>query len=266
MIFPPRFVTIFIRNYRDNGEGDSLMIDIHCHILPGVDDGSQSLEMSVEMARAYVADGTSTIIATSHFCRAHRVDRRTVHQKLSALEEELRREGVTGLTLLPGNEVRLENARFFYEAAEREDFCYLGDRKDFLLLEQAWEGYCPETLDIIKDLRAQGTTPILAHPERQLFFRADMELLERQLELGAWTQVNVGSLLGETGPDAQAYAFNLLDRGLVHTIATDAHNLKRRPNLSLGFQAIEKRAGAAAAQAIRERMATIIDAGQSAAM
>ncbi|HZG77958.1 MAG TPA: CpsB/CapC family capsule biosynthesis tyrosine phosphatase [Paenibacillus sp.] len=232
------------------------MIDIHCHILPGVDDGAQTLEMSVAMARAFEADGVRTVVATSHFCYVHRVDRAVVHRKLEDVREELDRQGVT-LTLLPGNEVRLESSKFFYEAAEADAFCYLGGDKRFLLVEQPWEGFNPDTHSIIKDLLAQGTRPILAHPERQLFFRASFDLLERQLALGCWTQVNVGSLLGENGPDAQAFAFDLVDRGLAHTIATDAHNLKRRPNLSLGFQAIEARAGAAAAEAIRARMATI---------
>jgi protein-tyrosine phosphatase len=187
------------------------------------------------------------------------VERDIVHAKLTELRAELERQRVP-ITVLPGNEVRLESARFFYDAMEAGKFCYLADDPRFLLLEQAWEGFCPDTLDIVKTLTERGTKVIIAHPERHLFFRAKPQLLEAQLALGAWTQVSVGSLLGENGPDAQAFAFDLLDRGLVHTLATDAHNMTRKPILSLGFQAVAERAGVAAAQAIRERLESILPA------
>lgn len=98
----------------------------------------------------------------------------------------------------------------------------------------------------------------MAHPERHPFFRGAPDLLDRLVRTGAvWTQVSVGSLFGEYGPEAQAFAYYLVDRGLAHTLASDAHNLKRKPVMSTGFQAVAARAGAAAADAIRERMSAI---------
>lgn len=232
------------------------MIDIHCHILPGVDDGAKDLEMSLAMARASVEDGVRTMICTSHFTYSWKVDKPLVERKLAELRAALDDRGIP-LRLLPGNEVRLESIAFVEDAMRSGSFCYLAGNPGFLLLEQAWEGYNPDTPTLVKRLASQGTRTILAHPERHLFFRSSPALLEELLAEDAWTQINVGSLIGENGPDAQAFAFALLDRGLVHTIGTDAHNLTRRPNLSLGFAAIEARIGSAAAQAIRDRMASI---------
>ncbi|MCI3927240.1 hypothetical protein MO973_44420 [Paenibacillus sp. TRM 82003] len=235
------------------------MIDIHCHILPGVDDGAKDMEMSLAMARAAVKDGVRTIVCTSHYTNGWRVDRALVASRLEQVRAALAQHDIP-LRLLPGNEVRLESLSFVLDGMRSGSFYYLADNPGFLLLEQAWEGFNPDTNRLVERLLHQGTRPILAHPERHMFFRMRPSLLEELLAMGAWSQVNVGSLLGENGPDAQAFAYDLLDRGLLHTIGTDAHNLTRRPNLSLGFAAIEARAGVATAQAIRERMTSIVPA------
>jgi protein-tyrosine phosphatase len=233
------------------------MIDIHCHILPGVDDGAKDMEMSLTMARAAYADGIRTMIATPHYNKSWRVDRDTVLRKVAELSSELARQGIP-ITVLPGNELRLESVEFVSDAMDSGQFCYLADDSKFVLLEQAWEGYNPGTPALIERFTERGVRVILAHPERHLFFRAKPELLDPLLARGAWTQINASSLIGETGPDAQAFAFHLVDRGLAHTLATDAHNLTRRPILSLGFQAVANRAGEAEAEAIRDRMRAIV--------
>lgn len=233
------------------------MIDIHCHILPGVDDGARTVDISVAMAREFVADGVRTVFTTSHFCHAHRVDRQTVLSKLAALQAELDRRSIP-LRLLPGNEVRLESTRFFYDNLEAEAFSFLGGIRSFLLLEQPWDAYNPDTPEIVADLASQGTRVIVAHPERQFFFQEQPGLVEKLVEAGAWTQLNAGSLNGEYGQFVQKVALELIDRGLVHTIGSDSHNVQgRKPNLSHGYQIIERHAGQEALEAIRSRMAEI---------
>jgi len=233
------------------------MIDIHCHILPGVDDGAKDMDMAVTMARVAAEDGIRTIVATPHYNFVWKVEQETVRAKASELQAELDRLGID-LRIRCGNELRLENRSFVQKTLAEERICFLGDNPAFVLMEEPWEGFQPETWDVLETMRGRGTTVILAHPERHLFFRAEPKLLDRMIDTGAvWTQVSVDSLLGNNGPDAQAFAYRLVDRGLAHTLATDAHNITRKPILALGFDAVAARAGAAAADAIRDRMATI---------
>jgi len=233
------------------------MIDIHNHILFGVDDGPADLELSATMARIAHEDGIRTIVATPHFNHTWRVEKETVERKVAELQAELDRLGVP-LSIVCGNEVRIEGAGFVLEALAKGRFCFLANNPAFVLMEEPWEGFHPDTWDVLETMRGRGTTIVLAHPERHPFFRNEPKLLERMIATGAvWTQVSVGSLLGENGPDAQAYAERLVDGGLAHTLATDAHNLRRQPVLSPGFDIVSARAGAKAAEAIRERMARI---------
>ncbi|WP_309118985.1 CpsB/CapC family capsule biosynthesis tyrosine phosphatase [Paenibacillus sp.] len=233
------------------------MIDIHCHILPGVDDGAKDMDMAVAMARIAAEDGIRTIVATPHLGNYWKVYADIVRPKAALLQAELDRLGID-LRIRCGNELVLESAAFVEETLRNERCCFLGDNPAFLLLEEPWAGFSPDTWDVLETLRARGTTAVLAHPERHAFFREEPSLLDRMIETGVvWTQVSVDSLIGNNGPDAKAFAARLVDRGQVHTLATDAHNVTRKPILALGFDAVAARAGAAAADAIRERMAAI---------
>jgi protein-tyrosine phosphatase len=234
------------------------MIDIHCHILPGVDDGALDMTMAVGMARLAWEDGIRTVVATPHFNHVFKVDSGTVRRKVAELRAELNRLDIP-LTILPGNELRLENSGFIYEAIEQDSFCYLADNKRFVLLEQSWEKYNPETPVVVERLRKQGTKVILPHPERHFFFRQHPQWLDELIGLGVWTQVSVDSLIGNNGAEVQKFALELADKGHAHTLATDAHNLKRKPNLSLGYKLVAERCGEQAAQLIRDRMELIIE-------
>jgi protein-tyrosine phosphatase len=233
------------------------MIDIHCHILPGVDDGAKDMDMAVAMARIAVEDGIRTIVATPHLGNYWKSYAGIVRSKAALLQAELDRLGID-LRIRCGNELVLEDAAFVEATLANEQCCFLGDNPAFLLVEEPWEGFRPDTWDILESLRARGVTAVLAHPERHVFFRERPQLLDRMIETGVvWTQVTVASLLGDNGPDAKAFAERLVDRGQVHTLATDAHSVTRRPVMAAGFDIVARLAGAAAADAIRERMARI---------
>jgi len=233
------------------------MIDIHCHILPGVDDGAKDMDMAVAMARIAVEDGIRTIVATPHLGNYWKSYPDIVRSKAALLQAELDRLSIP-LRIRCGNELVLEDAAFVEATLANEQCCFLGDNPAFLLVEEPWEGFRPDTWDILDSLRARGVTAVLAHPERHVFFRERPQLLDRMIETGVvWTQVSVASLLGDNGPDAKAFAERLVERGQVHTLATDAHSVTRRPVMAVGFDIVARLSGAAAADAIRERMATI---------
>ena len=112
-----------------------------------------------------------------------------------------------------------------------------------MLLEQRWTEYDVETPEIVAWLLARGITPIIPHPERHIFFRNQPELLTQLVEAGAWTQVSVDSLLGNNNQDALEFANRLIDANQVHTLATDAHNINRKPSLAIGYDYISRSCG-----------------------
>lgn len=233
------------------------MIDIHCHILPGIDDGAPDLRTSIEMARLAYADGIRHVIATPHFNNNYYIPHETVNRLVREVQQALDREGIP-VTVHSGSELRLESAEFVYRHGEAGNFCYLGGRPEFVLMEQSWTSYNPDTLAVVDWFGEQGTKVVLPHPERHMFFREQPKLLENLIAAGVWTQVSVDSLLGKNSPDAQKFAEWLIDRDYAHTLATDAHNLHRKPNLSLGFKIVRERAGEARAAELQLRAEQII--------
>jgi protein-tyrosine phosphatase len=233
------------------------MIDIHCHILHGVDDGAKDLEESVEMARISYVDGIRDIIVTPHFNDNYQVDAKTMMRKLELLQLELDRRGV-GIRLHPGNEVRLESKEQFEEDKRKCRFAYLGTPEKFLLLEQRWESYNRDTAVIMDQLLHDGITPIIPHPERHYFFREQPDILLSLIERGAWTQVSADSLVGNFGPEAATFGGWLCSTGNAHTVATDAHNVTRKPNLSEGMAIFTRLAGEEAKAELLARTERIV--------
>ncbi|MDF2725093.1 MAG: hypothetical protein K0Q59_4768 [Paenibacillus sp.] len=233
------------------------MIDIHCHILSGIDDGAKSVEESVEMARLAYEDGIRHIIATPHFTSTLLTYRDIVAVKMKQLQSLLNEQKI-GITLHPGHEVRLESASFIERHIEERSFFYLGAPENFILFEQRWSDYDPAVVDLVQLFVGKGIIPIIPHPERHDYFRKQPELLTQLVEAGAWTQVSVDSMLGKNNEAARDFAFQLFDQDIVHTIATDAHNTNRKPNLSEGYRLIAERYGQTRVQQISERIQRII--------
>lgn len=233
------------------------MIDIHCHILYGLDDGASSLEESIEMARQAVQDGVSHVFATPHFTVTHFTHQEVVRKKVNELQQAIDEQGIK-LTVHPGNEVRLESLDFLYEHIQHNSFHYLGENDKFILLEQRWSEYDPKITEAVNFFVIKGITPIIAHPERHPYIRQQPELLDQLIESGAWTQVSVDSMLGKNGEKAREFSMTLLDNDLIHTIASDAHNTVRKINLSVGYDIIQERAGHERVLQIKNRIKSII--------
>ncbi|GIP34761.1 tyrosine-protein phosphatase [Paenibacillus sp. J2TS4] len=233
------------------------MIDIHCHILDGVDDGASDLRESIAMAKVAHEDGVRHIVATPHFNTVYHVPKSITYHKVRQLQDALQEAGIP-LTVSCGHEVTLKDAEQFYKQTENNEYFHLNEEKTFLLLEQPWAGYMPDSLEVIDYLIANGVTPIIPHPERHVFFREEPKLLTGLIERGAWTQVSADSLAGRNNEDARRLALWLLENDLVHTLGSDAHNIRRKPNLGEGYQIIVEHAGEARQHEIIQRMALII--------
>jgi protein-tyrosine phosphatase len=230
------------------------VFDLHCHILPGVDDGAASLDEALAMARFCVLDGITHIAATPHCHRHLRLLRADILPHVARFNEELAKAGLP-LTVLPGSEIQVTDTAAYRRDFETGLYCHLGDNRAFTLLEFSWNGalYPPDAADLVTWLRGHGTTPVIAHPERHGFFRDDPSRLRTLADAGAWLQVTVDSLLGNHGPAPQSAGEVMLRDYPEAVLATDAHNVRRCSGLSAGYSWVSDRLGAARADDLRAR-------------
>lgn len=203
------------------------MIDLHCHILPGVDDGPRTLEEAVTMCRMAAADGCEAMVATPHQRRGEwwNADRRA----LAALAGELQNAVGPGFRVLLGGEVHVDSG-LLAEVEKLPDGGVqplAGSR--YLLIEFGSFGTAEDASHLIHELVVAGWRPIVAHPEFIPWLATDPALVARLVALGALTQVTAMSLTGDFGRRPQADSFSLLEAGLVHFVASDSHGAHRRP-------------------------------------
>jgi protein-tyrosine phosphatase len=212
------------------------MIDIHSHIVWDVDDGARTIEDSLAMLAAASESGTTEIVATPHADSQYSYD--------PALVEERIRE----LTARTGGTPKIHRGCEFHFSVDNVDHLlaeptkYTINGKRYLLME------CPNfhvgrhTDGVLRRLVDAGLTPIVAHPERNPAIREEIERLERWVDLGCLTQITALSLLGGFGGAAKSASMRLLDRGLVHIVASDAHDPAiRHPRLNEAYRVVQAR-------------------------
>ncbi|HEV3077231.1 MAG TPA: CpsB/CapC family capsule biosynthesis tyrosine phosphatase [Thermoanaerobaculia bacterium] len=226
------------------------MIDLHCHILPGIDDGPQSLEQAVEMCRLAAAAGCEALVATPHQRKSDwwNCDRAA----LAALRRRLQEAVGPAPRILAGGEIRVDPRLLAEMLALGEDDAHgplplAGSR--YLLLEFGSDAGLPEAADLVHELSVAGWRPVLAHPEFIHWMARDTAVVAHLVSLGALAQVTAMSLTGDFGRRAQADACRLVEMGLVHFVASDAHDVTRRPpGLRRAWDAIAARWGEEAAR------------------
>ena len=208
------------------------MIDLHAHILPGIDDGPRSLEEALEMARLAVADGITTMVATPHLFRRRSVEFHDlnppddIRQAVDRFNAKLAEEHID-LTVLPGCEIPLfpEIIKFIDE----NRIITINEGARYIFLEMPDSVIPPATEDIIFQLNSRGLTPIITHPERNLVFYQMPDKLRRFISLGCLAQITARSLTRGFGWGVSRFTKKLVREGLVHIMATDAHNVAKRP-------------------------------------
>lgn len=212
------------------------MIDLHCHVLPGLDDGPANLDFSLAMARAAVDAGTQLMVATPHIRADFDVHPEEIEPRVDMFNERLHNEGLP-LRILPGAEIG------WASAADLDDRVLsklsLGSGH-YVLLESPY-GRRPVDLEaIIAGLSERGHGVILAHPERCPLFQRDADRLARLVDTGVLCSITAGSMSGRFGAPVRRFTVEILRRGLVHDVASDAHDhVHRPPALTAGFKDIE---------------------------
>ena len=210
------------------------MIDIHSHILPGLDDGPQTLEEAREMARMAVEDGIRIMVAAPHLFPKRDLNLKEINNKetiidhITRFNQDLMQEGIA-LEIIPGCDVPLSIEAL--ELLQQGRVMTINDANRYILLELPGTAFPPGTEQICFDLKSRGITPIITHPERHLIIQEMPQKLKRLLELGCLAQVTASSLLGGYGRSIAKFTRQLLTKGYCQIIATDAHDTRKRPPL-----------------------------------
>ncbi|MBT2259245.1 tyrosine-protein phosphatase [Priestia megaterium] len=201
------------------------MIDIHSHILPGVDDGALTIEDAISIAKLAVDEGITKIIATPHHQNGTFFNRKQdILKRVKELNYVLQRENIS-LEVLPGQETRIYGS--LLDDFKKGDILAL-NHTNYLFVELP-SGHIPRyTEQLLFDVQLKGLTPIIVHPERNAEFMENPEKLFNLVKKGTLTQVTSSSLTGHFGKKIQKFSMQLIEANLTHFIASDAHNTSTR--------------------------------------
>ena len=220
------------------------MIDLHLHILPGIDDGSESIEESVKMARKLAGLGFNGVFCTSHYIAdsPQAADNQTKNRLREQLQAELDKAGIK-LKLMPGNEIYIDPKMVDFLTTKKAT-CLGGDfntrkKNQHVLFELPFYAEVSYLRDMIFELKAKNIVPILAHPERYLFLQKKKEFAVELVKLGVKLQGNFGSMVGQYGSRANKTLKYLLKNHLISYLGTDLHHADG--SLFLKFEKAEKK-------------------------
>jgi protein-tyrosine phosphatase len=203
------------------------VIDMHCHVLPGIDDGPETIEGSLALARGAAERGISTIVATPHVSRRYGNDAAGISALVEQTNAAIAAEGIA-LRVLPGAEIAMTRAPDL--GLEQLQALTLGGAGSWLLLEPPFTAQVAGLDALISELEDAGFRILLAHPERCPGLQRDPQMLESLVRGGGvLTSITAGSLVGRFGGTVRRFALELVQAELVHNVASDAHDCDGRP-------------------------------------
>jgi protein-tyrosine phosphatase len=217
------------------------MIDLHCHILAGIDDGAQTMEDSIDMARAAVSEGIQTIVATPHHKNGrYENSKLEIIEKTAQLNEVLKHENIP-LSVLPGQEPAIHGE--LLKGITLGEVSTLNNTQ-YIFIELP-SGHVPRYTDkLLYDLQMEGKVPVIVHPERNQEIIERPEILYQLVKNGALSQVTASSIGGKFGKKIKGFSEQLIEANLVHFIASDAHNTNKRGfNMAHAYDNIDTRYG-----------------------
>jgi protein-tyrosine phosphatase len=222
------------------------MIDLHCHMLPGIDDGAADLATSIAMARAAVAQGVRVVACTPHILPGlYHNTGPAIRAATQDLQAALDENGIE-LLLVTGADVHM--CPDFVGGLHSGTLLSLADSR-YVLVEPPHHTAPPQLEEFFFGLTVAGYVPILTHPERLSWVPSRYEVVKKLVRAGVWMQITAGSFTGAFGRNALYWAQRMLDEGCVHIVASDAHDLERRPlDLAAGYDSVARRVGAEEAQ------------------
>lgn len=204
------------------------MVDLHCHILHGIDDGSRSIEESVQLCRIAVQNSIQTAVVTPHLVRPEEVDGfiSLRDKRIDELRHRLEQENIP-LEIVAGAEVFVNDDVFY---APSLDSATLGSSR-YILIEFDFGGLnINRLIKYVNEFVARGYTPIIAHPERYRYMQQNYDIVNHLADMGVLFQLNSSSLAGFGGVEARELSYAMAASGIASFIGTDAHSVAHRPN------------------------------------
>lgn len=234
------------------------MIDLHSHILPGIDDGAQTLADSLAMAEKAINQGITHLMCTPHHNNGKYANpAKDIIHRVAELQSELDARGLS-LTLLEGQEVRITGS--LLEDIKNKEILFTDLDDTYLLIEFPTQEVPAYSEQLFFELMSQGHTPVIVHPERNSVFRKNPNDLLPFLEMGALTQLTAPSIVGIFGKEIQKTAKQMLKHKMVYMVASDAHNLRHRSfYLKEAYQEIKKEAGQETVAAMQQMTKDLVN-------
>jgi protein-tyrosine phosphatase len=234
------------------------MVDIHSHILPGVDDGAKSWEMALEMCRMAAADGIKHMVATPHANDQFAYNRRQHEEAIAQLREKV--NGAVELSLGCDFHMSFDNI----QALRRNPAEFCIGRTNYLLVEFSDFAVSRQMVEMMKEFLDNGLRPIVTHPERNPMLQQNLKMIVEMAEIGSVIQVTASSFTGFWGSGPKKTAKWLLKNGALHVLATDSHDqVRRKPILSKARAAVAELAGQEIADSLVSKNPEAIVRGES---
>lgn len=219
-----------------------VMVDLHCHLLPGIDDGSKSMEISLRLAREATENGVTHALLTPHHMNGHYVNhKQDVIRRTKEFQEQLEKHDIP-LRVFPGQEVRINGN--LLDALDKDDILFADTGNRYLMLEFPDDDVPYYTNQMIFDLQQRGITPVIVHPERNTKIMANPDLLYQLLEKGCLSQITASSYVGTLGKKVEKFSRRLIEAGQGYVFASDAHDLPgRKYEMRQAFEKLEREFG-----------------------
>lgn len=234
------------------------MIDLHCHLLPGCDDGSANMAISLQLAKEAVENGVKYALLTPHHMNGvytnHKVD---VLAQTEAFQQQLDEHQI-GLTVFPGQEVRINGD--LLDALDQDDILFADEDNQYLMLEFPDDDVPTYTTEMIFQLQQRGVIPVIVHPERNTRIMKHPDILYELLEKGCLSQITASSYVGTFGEKVEKFSRQLIETGQGYLFASDAHHLPgRKYEMREAFEKLTTEFGTELAQRYEDNAKAIIN-------
>lgn len=235
-----------------------VMVDLHCHLLPGIDDGSKNMAISLRLAREATENGVTHALLTPHHMNGHYVNhKQDVIRRTKELQEQINTHNIP-LTVFPGQEVRINGQ--LMEALDRDDILFADTAGKYMMLEFPDDDVPHYTNQMIFDLQQRGIIPVIVHPERNTKIMAEPDLIYQLLEKGCLSQITASSYVGTFGKKVESFSRRLIEAGQGYVFASDAHNLPgRKYEMRQAFEKMKREFGQKLVEQYQQNAKSIIN-------
>lgn len=235
-----------------------MIIDLHSHLIPNVDDGAQTIEQSLELARQAVSEGVEHMVLTPHHRNGAYLNRKDdVIRYAKGLQEEYDQAGVS-LKVYPSQEIRL--TEHFLDDLYNGDLLSLDGAGKYYLIEFPSDRVPSNTHEVFQELISGGITPVIAHPERNHELSNNLYKLYELIEMGSLSQITTSSYSGYYGDKLVENARQMIKHNLAHILASDVHHIEHRPmNMEAAFNRLTEEFGNDMTQYFKENARSIFN-------